>query len=58
MLRGNLESISGVVDVGIIVIAHFNNPARLEALKFLRKVLKLEIRALIPFSRIVAFVSF
>jgi len=48
MQRENLESISGIVDVGIIVISHFENPARLEALVFLKKVLKREIKALIP----------
>ena len=28
--------IEGVIDTGIIVIAHFKNPARDEAFKFLR----------------------
>ena len=48
MRKESLESISGIVDVGIIVISHFENPARLEALVFLKKVLKREIKALIP----------
>jgi len=48
MSGGNLASISGVVDVGIIVIGHFDNPAKVDALKFLRRVLKQEIRAIIP----------
>ena len=44
----NLVSISGIVDVGIIVISHFDNPAKLDALKFLKTVLKQEIKALVP----------
>jgi len=48
MSEENLASISGVVDVGIIVMGHFNNPAKVDALEFLKKVLKQEIRALIP----------
>jgi len=48
MSEGSLASISGIVDVGIIVISHFDNPARIDALKFLKKVLKQEIRAIIP----------
>ena len=48
MSGGNLASISGVVDVGIIVIGHFDNPAKVDALKFLRRVLKQEIQAIIP----------
>ncbi len=48
MSKGSSESINGVVDVGIIVIGHFNNPAKVDALRFLRKVLKQDVRALIP----------
>jgi len=48
MLRENWGSINGIVDVSILVIAHFDNPAKIHALKFLRSVLKLDIRALIP----------
>ena len=48
MLKGNLGSINGIVDVSIIVMAHFDNPAKISALNFLRDVLKFKIRALIP----------
>jgi len=48
MSEENLESISGVIDVGIIVIAHFDNPAKIDALTFLKKVLRQEIKAIIP----------
>ena len=41
MLKERLGSISGVVDVGVLVISHFENSARLQALNFLRKVYKL-----------------
>ncbi len=40
----------GVVDVGLLIVAHFPNPAQEEALQFLRKVLLREIRAVIPLS--------
>ncbi len=48
MLEEKLASINGIVDVSLIVISHYENPARMEALRFLRDVLKLKIRALIP----------
>jgi len=50
MQKENLDFDEGVVDVGIIVIAHVDNPARIEALNFLKKVLSWEIRAIIPVS--------
>ncbi|MEQ9715159.1 MAG: type II toxin-antitoxin system VapC family toxin [Candidatus Asgardarchaeia archaeon] len=50
MQRRNLDFVEGIVDVGIIVIAHVDNPARSEALNFLKKVLLREIRAIIPIS--------
>ena len=40
MSERNLDSISGVVDVGIIVISHFDNPIKVDALEFLRRVLR------------------
>jgi len=43
MLRRSLDLIKGIVDVGIIVIAHVDNLARLEVLNFLKKVLLREI---------------
>ncbi len=48
MSKGSLGLINGIVDVNIIVLSHFENPARIPALNFLRSVLKFEIRALIP----------
>ena len=48
MSEENLGLIEGIVDVSILIIAHFDNPARMSALKFLRDVLKLKTRALIP----------
>ncbi len=38
------------VDVGLIVISHFSNPAKDECLRFLRKVLNREIKCVIPTS--------
>jgi hypothetical protein len=40
----------GVVDVGLIVIAHFENPAWTYAHDFLRDVLGLKRRCLVPLS--------
>ena len=40
----------GVVDVGLIVISHWENPAKYTALDFLRKVLLREVKAVIPNS--------
>lgn len=50
MLRRSLDLIKGIVDVGIIVVAHVDNPARIEALNFLKKVLLWEIKAIVPTS--------
>ncbi|MEM1558424.1 MAG: PIN domain-containing protein [Candidatus Bathyarchaeia archaeon] len=44
--------IEGIVDTGIIVIAHFKNPARDEAFNFLKDVLLWRRRALIPVTTI------
>lgn len=41
---------TGIVDVGIIAIAHFENPAREKAFKFLSKVLRGEKKCLIPLT--------
>ncbi|WP_456397059.1 hypothetical protein [Desulfurobacterium sp.] len=43
--KGGVE---GVVDVGIIVIAHFENPAKDYALEFLKDILLWRKRCLIP----------
>ncbi|WP_456478296.1 hypothetical protein [Geoglobus ahangari] len=40
--------IEGVVDVGLIVISHFENPAKNHALEFLKSVLLWERKCLIP----------
>lgn len=42
--------IEGVVDVGILVMAHFENPARANAFNFLKPVLLWEKKCLIPTS--------
>jgi len=42
------DGVEGVVDVGIIVIAHFENPAKDYALEFLKDVLLWRKRCLIP----------
>ena len=42
------DGVEGVVDVGIIVIAHFENPAKEYALEFLKDVLLWRKRCLIP----------
>ena len=39
-----------IVDVGIIVIAHFKNPLENDALNLLKRILLFKIRALIPIS--------
>jgi len=43
----------GVVDVGLIVLSHCENPAKEEALSFLEKVLLGEINAKIPVSNFI-----
>jgi hypothetical protein len=48
MSRKNWDSIEGIVDVGPIVIAHCNNPAKKPMIAFLQKVLTGKIPALIP----------
>ncbi|MEX2730127.1 MAG: hypothetical protein Q6353_022995 [Candidatus Sigynarchaeum springense] len=48
MSRKNWESIEGVIDVGPVVIAHCNNPAKASAVAFLQKVLVGKVRALLP----------
>lgn len=40
----------GIVDVGVIVLAHFDNPAKDEALLFLKEVFEQKRRLLIPVS--------
>ena len=42
------DRIEGVVDVGLIVISHFENPAKSYALEFLKDVLLWRKRCLIP----------
>lgn len=39
-----------IVDVGIIVVAHFENPLEEDALKLLKKILSFKLKALIPLS--------
>jgi len=56
VLRGLLPKkagpIEGIVDTGIIVIAHFDNPARRIAFQFLEKVLTWERKCIIPVTAI------
>lgn len=49
-VQSQKDRIEGVVDVGIIVIAHFENPANIIALKFLEDVLLWRKRCLVPNS--------
>lgn len=42
------DRIEGVVDVGLIVISHFENPAKNHALEFLKDILLWRKRCLIP----------
>lgn len=44
------DRIEGVIDVGLIVIAHFENPAQNHALEFLMNVLLWKRKCLIPVS--------
>lgn len=43
-------SVGGVLDVGILAIAHFKNPARKEAFNFLSEVLRGERKCIIPLT--------
>ena len=43
-------SIEGIIDVGIVVIAHFENPARDNAFNFLKSILLWKKKCLIPTS--------
>ncbi len=49
MVSKRLE-FEGAVDVGLIVIAHFENPARGYASDFLKEVLGLRKRCIVPLS--------
>ena len=42
------SNIAGIVDVGIIVVAHFNNPIQVEMIEFLKPILSWKKRLLIP----------
>jgi len=55
MVHGRVQSeeagiIEGIIDVGIVVIAHFENPARIHAFDFLKSVLLWKKKCLIPTS--------
>ncbi|NQE52181.1 hypothetical protein C5S29_01210 [ANME-1 cluster archaeon GoMg3.2] len=55
MVHGRVQSekagiIEGIIDVGIIVIAHFENPARIHAFNFLKPILLWKRKCLIPTS--------
>lgn len=54
MWTGNTPSVKsgleGVVDVGIIVLAHFRNPARRHAAHLLQDALTLKRRVIVPLS--------
>lgn len=49
-VRPEKDRVEGVVDVGIVVISHFENPAKDAALEFLSDVLKWRRKCLIPTS--------
>jgi len=51
-IQSGKDRIEGVIDVGIIVISHFENPAKESALEFLSDVLKWKRRCIIPTSTI------
>lgn len=50
ILSEKVGFVEGVIDTGIVVIAHFRNPARKAAFDFLSGVLRWERRCLIPTS--------
>lgn len=55
MVHGRVQSekagiIEGIIDVGIVVIAHFENPARIHAFNFLKPILLWKRKCLIPTS--------
>ncbi|RLI28095.1 hypothetical protein DRO58_02875 [Candidatus Bathyarchaeota archaeon] len=52
LLPKEAGSIEGVIDTGVVVIAHFDNPARKAAFQFLKKVLAWERRCIIPVTAI------
>ena len=51
-IRFGKDRIEGVVDVGIVVISHFENPAKDTALEFLSDVLKWRRKCIIPTSAV------
>ena len=51
-IRFGKDRIKGVVDVGIVVISHFENPAKDTAREFLSDVLKLRRKCIIPTSAV------
>lgn len=50
ILHEEVGSIEGIIDTGIITIAHFENPAKKSALGFLSRILKWERKCIIPTS--------
>ncbi len=53
VLPEEARPIEGVVDTGIVVLAHFDNPARAEAARFFLSVLRWERRCLIPVTAMI-----
>jgi len=53
LLSEEAGPIEGIVDTGVIVIGHFENPARAGAFEFLQNVLVWKKRCLIPVSTII-----
>ncbi len=47
------RKIDGIIDTGILVIAHFNNPLQEEMIELLGEVLSGKINALIPLSTVI-----
>ncbi len=50
LLSEKTGPVEGVVDTGLVAVAHFRNPAREAALSFLSSILRWERRCIIPTS--------
>ena len=52
LLPKEIGVVEGIVDTGIVVIAHFENPARKHAFSFLKEILAWKRKCLIPVTAI------
>lgn len=48
--RWEARPVEGVVDTGIIVVAHFENPAQMSTVNFLSRILEVKAKCIIPTS--------